>query len=497
MIARFNPTRFSHRIWTYGILILLASIALTDAVRGDAKQNAKGNAKNSAPVAPSTQPAQSGIVDTVTDGGQTTADLEAKLQQRIGDVIANDLPLSDVIDTLRTRSGANINVHWRELNTAGIDNNVAVNLKLSNITLKQALDHALADAGGGTVKLGYTIADGSIIVAPMEDLSQYKTTVAYDISDLISSATTKPSDEAQSIKQAIEETIEPETWVENGGNASIEQLNGKLIVQHTQTVQDQIADFFKMLREQPKTEPAANAEVMGTVTFNGGGPSLPGQLTIQGPTLSQPHTVVADAEMDAAISTARSELNQKLTDVKFDAMPLSDVIDFYREKTGANIVVNWSMLKPLNITENSACTLQLKDATLEKCLEATFKQFDNGSLVAIVVDRNVLTITSQMDIPSYLVTKTYQVKDLLSQSNSNGNLVSVVQNLIQDQPGGGGNVQQFGDNLVVTTPLTSQDQVAKLLESLRRSAPSTQPSASASAFRDPFSVPSETHAISK
>jgi hypothetical protein len=170
-----------------------------------------------------------------------------------------------------------------------------------------------------------------------------------------------------------------------------------------------------------------------------------------------------------------------MPEVKLNANPLSDVIDFYRDTTGANIVVNWSMLKPLNITKDSACTLQLKDATLEKCLEATFKQFDGGGFVAIVVDHNVLTITSQMDVPSYLVTKTYHVKDLLGQQNSNnpnnpnGDLASVVQALIMDQPGGGGTVQLFGENLIVTTPLTSQDQVAKLLESLRSSAPATQP----------------------
>jgi hypothetical protein len=150
------------------------------------------------------------------------------------------------------------------------------------------------------------------------------------------------------------------------------------------------------------------------------------------------------------------------------------VISFYRDVTGSNISVNWPMLKQINITSNTAVSLTLRDASFEKCLENTFKSVDGGQFVAIVVDRNVITITSELDLPRYMLTKTYEAKDL-TQSDNIQNLALVMTNLIRNQPGGG-EVQSFGDKLIITTSLQSHEQVAKLLESLCPG-PSTHPTA--------------------
>ena len=67
-----------------------------------------------------------------------------------------------------------------------------------------------------------------------------------------------------------------------------------------------------------------------------------------------PRTVVSDEQIEAANRAALASLHKKVPEVKFDNTSFSDVIDFFRDITGANIAVNWRALESAGVDENRA-----------------------------------------------------------------------------------------------------------------------------------------------
>src|SRR5262249_16599064 len=100
-----------------------------------------------------------------------------------------------------------------------------------------------------------------------------------------------------------------------------------------------------------------------------------------------------------------------------DAQPLSKVLDYFRQVTGANIVVNWTVLESANVTRDTPITLQVRDLSLAKMMQLVLNQASpQAALVASVPD-NVIEITSQDEADKQLVTKVYIVEDLLVTPN--------------------------------------------------------------------------------
>jgi hypothetical protein len=142
--------------------------------------------------------------------------------------------------------------------------------------------------------------------------------------------------------------------------------------------------------------------------------------------------VVSDAEIEAANQQALTVLKKKIPDVKFDSIPFSDVIDFFRDTTGANLFVNWKALEQCGIDRNMQVTLRLNDASFDTVLTAAIRQVDAQTL-ALVIDRGVITVTTVMDLPGYLLTKTYDVKQLAESNEDMQSLCNVVQTLTATQ----------------------------------------------------------------
>ncbi len=195
----------------------------------------------------------------------------------------------NVIEYMRTVTGANFFVQWRSLEAAGIDRETPVTMQLQNVPAEKALRLVLDEAGGELVKLGFTIDDGVIVIATQEFLSQKTDLRTYDIKDLvvqipsfadapefdlnqIASDTGGGGGGGQSIFEDIDDTdadalprseriaqimdlvrnsIDPENWRSAGGlTSSMEELNGTLIVNTTSENHSAITSLLGKLREQ-------------------------------------------------------------------------------------------------------------------------------------------------------------------------------------------------------------------------------------------------------
>ncbi len=203
----------------------------------------------------------------------------------------DELPLSDVMDTLQDLSRTNMSVDWTDLTDNGVNKDKPISLRVANLSMRTVLKQVLAQAGGGDTMLGFQVNEGLLRVATKSKLDRDKSVLVYDIRDLlvniprvkreglVNMATLQGGDvstgrslfnqaERQSeyaqaaenggqanpmvgqLMDILRQTVEPDSWRETGGgDGSLRELNGQLIVYNTSEAHRQVVDLLTQLRE--------------------------------------------------------------------------------------------------------------------------------------------------------------------------------------------------------------------------------------------------------
>jgi hypothetical protein len=154
----------------------------------------------------------------------------------------------------------------------------------------------------------------------------------------------------------------------------------------------------------------------------------------------------ADTDGPTAAQNARANvgpqraLNRPLPDVRFNASPLSDVIDFLADASGANFSVDWKALDAAHVAKDAPITLRMAGSvTLRKVLNLVLKQAANDAPLTYYVDDGVIEVTSQEAEDKVLICKTYPIQDLLFQAPDYNNAPSLdISSAGQGQSAGGG-----------------------------------------------------------
>lgn len=231
-----------------------------------------------------------------------------KLDQKIQPVW-EDQAFEEVLDELTANINLNVTVIWNDLEASGIDRDTPVTLELpSAVTVKKALEDILELVGGSEVELGYIVSDGVIKIATQDLLDRDVFVDVYDIRDLlmvipdfsgapqvdltrsqsgggggggqdenIFSDDDDDDDEGDDAEREervldlldlIRNTIEPDSWRENGGLvAAIAEMNGQLVVTQTASAHEQVAELLGKLREQQSIQVAIESRFI-TVQSN-------------------------------------------------------------------------------------------------------------------------------------------------------------------------------------------------------------------------------------
>jgi general secretion pathway protein D len=114
---------------------------------------------------------------------------------------------------------------------------------------------------------------------------------------------------------------------------------------------------------------------------------------------------------DAAV---QASLDKHLPEVRFDAVGFTDVVDFLRDITGANIFVNWRALEQAGIDKNAPVTARLRDVKFSKALDIILEEVGGGTVkIGYTVDEGVITISTSDDLAKNVVTRVYDVRDLI------------------------------------------------------------------------------------
>jgi len=242
-----------------------------------------------------------------------------KLQQTAGEIHFDGIAFEQLVEHLRDLTGLNIVVNWSALETAAIEKDKEVTLKLLAGTVKfeTALKLILEEVGGGEVELAYEIGDGVVQISTKEDLARRTTVQVYNVQDLIirvpdfegrqvnlnnignaqagglggagqgggggnqgggifdggnaqpqGQGDTDGADNLARLVNLIQTTIDPESWREAGGNTgAINDLNNQIIVTQTATAHNQLRDLLKQLRQARALQIAVEARYI-TVSRN-------------------------------------------------------------------------------------------------------------------------------------------------------------------------------------------------------------------------------------
>jgi general secretion pathway protein D len=109
---------------------------------------------------------------------------------------------------------------------------------------------------------------------------------------------------------------------------------------------------------------------------------------------------------------AMIELRKVLPEVRFDNAALADVVDFMRDVTGADIMVNWSTLQAAGIDKKAPVSLGLRNKKGDIVLKSVLASI-GGPKLGYTVEDGIVRISTDEEIKSHTITQTYDIRDLL------------------------------------------------------------------------------------
>ena len=394
------------------------------------------------------------------------------IEQRLAKPVTfdfSDATLADVVDFLRDFTGVNIVLDTPALEEEGIGSSTAVNMKLAGVSLRSALRLILDPIG-----LTYLVKDDVIVITSQTQVAGELRTRVYPVADLVvagpgprdggagagfgggggrGGADDDDDDDdsggdddsagdagAAGLRDLLESVIAPNAWDAVGGPGSVQySRNGNaLIVSQTAAVHEQVTDLLTRLRRS------------------------------RTPDADEPARPAWQQEIDR-------KLNRPVTS-DFRGRTLADVVEFLRDYTGLNIVLDAPALEEEGIARDVKINVRLAGVSLRSALR---RITDPLGLTYLVKDEVVL-VTSRTKMAGELRTHVYPVADLVVTtqparpgSDAVEELRDVVEAVIApnswDTVGGPGSVQYFGGAKVVVVSQTPDvhEQVRDLLGQLR------------------------------
>jgi len=120
----------------------------------------------------------------------------------------------------------------------------------------------------------------------------------------------------------------------------------------------------------------------------------------------------AQRESDAN-RVARRKLQENRPRLEFVEIPLDSAVDFMRDVTGLNIVVNWNALKAAGVEKNKPVDADLTNVTNEKALKALLAAAGGTVPLAYGIDEGVIVISTRDTFAARTPTRVYDVRDLV------------------------------------------------------------------------------------
>ena len=191
------------------------------------------------------------------------------LNQVFPEIKFDNVTLIDTLDALRDLTGANIHVNWSAIEPLGVTRESLVSIDLRKVSLRTVLNLILRDIGKG--QLTFYLEDRVIEITARTTADEKLYTRVYFVGDLLmeipnfegsrfglnsgsggdganrqlieeegDETTLTKSERAEQLISLITDTIRPDIWRQNGGQASIRYLRDHLIISAPRSVHELI-----------------------------------------------------------------------------------------------------------------------------------------------------------------------------------------------------------------------------------------------------------------
>lgn len=155
-----------------------------------------------------------------------------------------DTPLGDVAAYLSALHDIQVKIDATSVEAASQSTDSPVTMEVRQVPLEDALHHIL-DPLGLTWKVDHSVLS---IVGQIEDSTDLTTRV-YPVQDLLAA-----NQSAQSIAQAVTESIEADSWTTSGGAGHVMALGDNLLVTQCFAVHQRILGVLRALRRAAKDD---------------------------------------------------------------------------------------------------------------------------------------------------------------------------------------------------------------------------------------------------
>ncbi len=170
---------------------------------------------------------------------------------------------------------------------------------------------------------------------------------------------------------------------------------------------------------------------------------------LTGTTLAQTLTGPQVARRGNELSTLKV-LNQRLPEVAFRETPFEQVMDFITDLTKLNLVVRWQNIVDAGVPKDKPVSLQAKNLRLSQVLWLVMSEAGGSDVkLAYRASGNLLVLSTEEDLNKEMVTKVYDVSDLLVRirNSSREGAFDLTQNMNNvGSQGGGGGTGLFGNS---------------------------------------------------
>lgn len=107
-------------------------------------------------------------------------------------------------------------------------------------------------------------------------------------------------------------------------------------------------------------------------------------------------------------------LNQRLPEIRFDAVPFETVMQYIQELTQINVSVRWEKLENAGVERDAPITIQARNLRLSQVLWMIMNAATDSDLtLAYRMSGNLLILSTEEDLGRELITKVYDVADLM------------------------------------------------------------------------------------
>jgi hypothetical protein len=199
---------------------------------------------------------------------------------------------------------------------------------------------------------------------------------------------------------------------------------------------------------------------------------------LMGPPRPPPSDAFASVPPDVGAQLARP-----VPEFVFEDKPLSDVIDAARDRSGANIFVNWKALEASGVPRNARVTVRVRDVEFSKVLRAVLVGISPAPVrpLGLSVDDHVIVISTKEDLDRDTTTAVYDVRNLLPSpvTSSPSTRTAAVDRLLarltgsvapqswRESGGSTGSIRELQGQLIVTQTEANHAQVLWQIDRMR------------------------------